>query len=82
MTIKDSTSQTTLEAGRREHRQAAQMVADLAASQVRHAVELGRHAADMGMDHTENPFVDELPNKGLADAWASGWVMGTFGKSA
>jgi hypothetical protein len=70
---------TTLTGGRWQHRQAAQMIADLAASQIRHALDLGRHAAEMGMDHSENPFTSDIPNKGLADAWASGWVMGNEG---
>ena len=66
-------------AGRAQHQTAAKMIADLAASQVRNAMELGRHAAGMGMSHAENPFVSEFPNKSLADAWASGWVMGNEG---
>lgn len=65
--------------GRHEHQQAAQMIAALAASQVRHAMTLGWHGARIGMDHSENPFVGESQNKQLADAWASGWVMGNEG---
>jgi len=65
--------------GRAQHAKGAKMIALLAASQIKNAVDLGRHAHDMGMDHTENPFVVDIPNRGLADAWASGWVMADAG---
>lgn len=61
--------------------EAAKMIAELAASQIRNAVDLGKCAVILGLDSSENPYINLYPNKDLENAWSSGWVMETFKKT-